>query len=427
MDALVIEGKSGQAGRLQGAVTVSGAKNAALPVLFATLLSDQDCTLTNVPDLLDISTTLKILEHIGATVEWDHNSRSALVNARSCSSLEAPYELVRTMRASVLVLGPLLARFGKARVSLPGGCTIGARPVNLHLMALEKMGAQIQIDGGYINASCSKLRGCEIQFPTISVGATENIMMAACLAEGTTVLENAAREPEITDLAHFLKLAGADIHGEGTGTITIKGMNHLKPAKHQIIADRIEAGTYLTACALTGGDVFLPGVSASLLSAVIDKLREAGATIEVSQQGIRVRSTGELKGVDILTKEFPGFPTDMQAQFMAAMCTAHHSSIINENIFENRYMHVPELVRLGADITIQGNTAVVRGKGPGGLSGATVMATDLRASASLILAALTAKGSTTVRRIYHLDRGYERMEEKLSQLGARIRRVKESK
>lgn len=423
MEKLVIEG--GQ--RLQGEVQIGGAKNAALPLLFASILSDQSCTFENIPNLVDIETTFKMLRHLGVLVQWDAANHRAHVQAKTCQVFEAPYDLVRTMRASVLVLGPLLSRFGQAKVSLPGGCSIGARPVNLHLMALEKMGAKIELDRGYIHARCQGLKGAVIRFPTISVGATENILMAAALAQGETIIENAALEPEIVDLAKLLKAMGVGIDGEGTSTIRIQGAQSLRPVQHYIVADRIEAGTYIAAVATAGGSIKMPGVNPSLLGAVIEKLREANVTIQSDAAGLQIHADPQqLVSVNVTTKEFPGFPTDMQAQVMAAMCVASGTSVFNEHIFENRFMHVPELQRLGADIAIEGHTAIVRGRGCGGLSGATVMATDLRASASLVLAGLAAKGTTTVRRIYHLDRGYEHMEQKLCALGAKIKREKES-
>lgn len=421
MEKLIIEGGTS----LQGTVQIAGAKNAALPILLAAILSDQECRFTNVPNLADISTTFKILKHLGVEVAWEPHKNKASVHAKSCSSHEAPYDLVRTMRASVLVLGPLLARFGEAIVSLPGGCSIGARPVNLHLTALEKMGANIDLNSGYIHARAKKMRGATIRFPTVSVGATENTLMAATLADGETVIENAACEPEIVDLAHFLRAAGAKIEGEGTPTIRVVGVSQLRSCDHKVVADRIEAGTYISAVAISGGKLTMPDVSVSLLEAVVEKFKEAGVTISKVGNGLQIESSGALNAVDIATKEFPGFPTDMQAQLMAAMCVSQGTSTIRETIFENRFMHVPELQRLGADIEIHGNTAIVRGRGQRGLSGATVMATDLRASASLVLAGLAAKGTTTVRRIYHLDRGYERMEEKLRSLGARVTRETE--
>lgn len=420
MDALVIEGKR----KLSGTVQVGGAKNAALPILFATVLTSGKCRLENVPDLADIDTTVRLLSGMGVTARHEAAAHVALLEASTLTSYEASYDLVRTMRASVLVLGPTLARFGQARVSLPGGCSIGARPVNLHLMALEKMGAEIKLEGGYIHASCEKLRGADITFDQISVGATENTMMAATLARGKTVLRNCALEPEIVDLARFLRAMGAKIAGEGTPVITIEGVEALHGANYSIIPDRIEAGTYLIAGAITGGEIRLPGIQGELLGAVLEKLREAGADVHTAEEGVSLSMTGRRpKSVDISTLPFPGFPTDMQAQFMALMAVCDGSSVITENIFENRFMHVAELMRLGADITIQGSTSIVRG--PAKLTGATVMATDLRASACLVLAALAAEGQTTIRRVYHLDRGYEKMETRLTGIGASIRRTKE--
>lgn len=429
MEKLVITGGH----KLKGTIKVSGAKNAALPLLFATILNDKPVQLNNVPHLVDITTTLKILRHMGLSVQ--ENGDTIVVDGKTVSTLEAPYDLVRTMRASVLALGPLVARFGQGKVSLPGGCSIGARPVDLHLMALEKMGASIEIIEGYIHAKAAKLQGARITFPIISVGATENTLMAATLAKGETLIENAAQEPEIVDLANLLIAMGVPIEGAGTSKIKVQGVTQLKACTHSVIADRIETGTYLAAVAIAGGSIRLQGVSESLLSAVTDKFREAGVEIkeEKSAAGgydLLVKydesKMGPLKSVDIITKEFPGFPTDMQAQLMAAMCFANGTSVISETIFENRFMHVPELNRLGADIAIHGNTAKVTGKGQNGLSGATVMATDLRASACLVLAGLGAKGTTVVRRIYHLDRGYERMEEKLRSIGAHIVREQEN-
>lgn len=429
MDKLIIEGKR----RLSGTVQISGAKNAALPILFATILTDQQCVLRNVPDLADIDTTARLLSGMGVEVKHDNAGHTVTAQAKTLSSYEAPYELVRTMRASVLVLGPTLARFGQARVSLPGGCSIGARPVNLHLMALEKMGARIKLEGGYINAEADRLKGADITFDQVSVGATENTLMAAAIAKGTTVMRNCALEPEIVDLANCLRGMGAKIKGDGTAVITVEGVEALHGVTHDVIADRIEAGTYLIAAAITQGEVTLPGVAPDLLGAVLDKLRETGAAVEADARSIRLSMSGVPRAIDISTLPFPGFPTDMQAQFMSLMAVSDGTSVISENIFENRFMHVAELLRLGADITIQGKTAVVRGHGTkssrggvsSGLTGATVMATDLRASASLVLAALAAEGETTVRRIYHLDRGYEKMENKLRTMGAAITRATE--
>ena len=432
MDYLRIEGGE----RLSGSVEVGGAKNAALPILFASVLTAEKCTFENVPTLLDIATTVKLLQNMGVEAHHEPKLHKVEIAAKSLSSFEAPYDLVRTMRASVLILGPTLARFGRAKVSLPGGCSIGARPVNLHLSGLEKMGAEIKIDSGYIHAEIpghlkGRLQGAEIVFSQVSVGATENLMMAAAIAQGTTVLENAAREPEIVDLANFLNACGARVKGAGSSRIEIEGVEKLHGAKHRIIADRIEAGTYLIAAAITGGEVHLPGVPASFLQALLDKLETCGFSIDADETQITLKSPkqGGFRAVDVITEPFPGFPTDMQAQFMSLMTVATGTSAISENIFENRFMHVPELCRLGADIEIHANTAIVRGFGSGvaakKLTGAVVMATDLRASACLVLAALIAQGTTKVRRIYHLDRGYENMELKLASLGARIWREKE--
>ena len=419
MDTLVLEGGH----KLSGTIHVGGAKNAALPILFASILTAGRCRLTNVPDLADIDTTVRLLTGMGITGKHQRTEHTVELQATTLSNYEASYDLVRTMRASVLVLGPTLARFGEARVSLPGGCSIGARPVNLHLMALEKMGAKIVLEGGYINAKASRLHGADITFDQISVGATENSLMAASIANGRTILRNCALEPEIIDLARFLKVLGAKIQGEGTPVIIIDGVDALGGGDYSIIPDRIEAGTYLIAGAITGGEILLPGVSSELLGAVLDKLRECGADVSIKAdgKGIGLSAVGrKLKAVDISTTPFPGFPTDMQAQFMSLMAATSGSSVITENIFENRFMHVAELMRLGADITVQGSTAIVRG--PAKLTGATVMATDLRASACLVLAGLAAEGVTTVRRVYHLDRGYEKMETKLKAVGATISR-----
>jgi UDP-N-acetylglucosamine 1-carboxyvinyltransferase len=421
MDKLVIEGGH----RLSGEVEISGAKNAALPILFATVATGETSVIENVPNLADIDTTVKLLTQMGAKIEHDRAQNRVAVTAPTLTSIEAPYELVRTMRASVLVLGPTLARFGEAKVSLPGGCSIGARPVNLHLSALEKMGAEITLESGYIFAKCKRLKGADITFEQISVGATENTITAASLADGTTRLRNCAQEPEIWNLAEFLNSMGAKITGHGTPEITIEGVKTLKGGKCSVIPDRIETGTYLIASAITGGDILARNVDGKLLSAVLEKLRTTGAEVIEDKKGIRLKSTARSKSVDISTLEFPGFPTDMQAQFMALMCVADGTSVITENIFENRFMHVAELLRLGADVTIQGATAVIRGKPQQSIKGATVMATDLRASACLVLAGLAAQGETAVRRVYHLDRGYEKMETKLQKLGAQIRREKE--
>ncbi len=408
---------------LRGQVAASGAKNAALPILFSTLLTDQPVNLSRVPNLQDIQTTFLLLEQMGVRVENRLGSNQATLHAKKLNSHEAPYDLVRKMRASVVVLGPLLARYGKAKVSLPGGCAIGARPINYHLTGLERLGAKIELEQGYVIASASRLQGNRVPFEFPSVGATENVMMAAVLAKGESVLENCAREPEIVDLARALRAMGAEISGEGTETIHIQGKDSLHGGDFEIMADRIEAGTYLAAGFATQGDVTVTGLDPEHLEAVLVKFEDAGATIERSPGKIRLIANGRPKAVDVTTLPFPGFPTDMQAQFMAVMMVAEGASVITETIFENRFMHVPELNRLGADITIRGNAALVRGKDK--LVGAPLMATDLRASASLILGGLVAEGTTEVRRIYHLDRGYEGMDKKLQALGAQIERLPE--
>jgi len=414
MDRIVIEGGH----RLAGEVAISGSKNAALPILFAAMLVDGWVTITNVPALRDIDSTREILTHLGCRVEVD-GSRIR-IDATGLNTHKAPYELVRKMRASILVLGPLLARLKRARVSLPGGCAIGARPINLHLQGLKQLGARIELKHGNVYAFAERLVGTDIYFDAATVGGTENLMMAAVLAEGTTVLKNAAREPEIVALADALNAMGARVRGAGTSTITIDGVPSLQPATIRVIPDRIETGTYMVAAALTGGDVTLTGTHAPHLDAVIEKLRATGSHIEVAGDCIRVRADGRVLPVDIRTQPHPGFPTDMQAQFMVLTALADGQSIITETIFENRFIHVSELKRMGADITITGNSALVKG-GPG-LSGAPVMASDLRASASLVLAGLVATGYTEVNRVYHLDRGYESLEEKFRGLGAAIKR-----
>ena len=419
MDQLIIQGGK----TLSGKVSVSGAKNAALPLLLSSLLTGKTCTWKNVPDLQDIKTTLKLLKGLGAEVHWDGAKGIAQISATNLTSREAEYDLVRTMRASVIVLGPLLARFGEAKVSLPGGCAIGARPIDLHLFGFERLGAKIELENGYVLAKADRLKGARIPFEFPSVGATENVLMAAVLAEGETVMENCAREPEIVDLARALRSMGAEISGEGTETIVIQGKPAMMGCDHSVMPDRIEAGTYLAAAFATGGDVIAEGIEPKDLGVVLEKFEEAGATIHRHAHSIQLISNGRPKGTDVTTQPFPGFPTDMQAQFMSAMTVADGASVISETIFENRFMHVPELCRMGADITIRGNTAMVRGVSS--LTGAPVMATDLRASASLIICALAAKGESQIRRIYHLDRGYERIEEKLAGLGARVERQKE--
>ncbi|PLX81587.1 MAG: UDP-N-acetylglucosamine 1-carboxyvinyltransferase [Desulfuromonas sp.] len=415
MDKIVIQGGR----RLRGSVPVSGAKNAALPLLFATLLGSGVSRLQNVPELRDIRTVAKLLQIFGAEVRCDDGSME--VDTRSVLSVEAPYELVKTMRASVLSLGPLLARFGHARVSLPGGCAIGARPINLHLKGLEAMGAEIELDHGYVEARAARLKGARIYLDLPTVTGTENLMMAATLARGETVLENAACEPEIVDLAEALIKMGATIEGAGTDTIRIQGADDLVPYEHKTMPDRIEAGTFLVAGAITGGDLTVTGARERHLEALIAKLREAGAAVTETGSGLHVSAPERLSAVDIKTSYHPGFPTDMQAQFMALMCLAEGTSLIRENVFENRFMHVCELQRMGADITIDGHTAKI--KGVESLCGAPVMATDLRASASLVLAGLAAENTTEVARIYHLDRGYEKIERKLVAVGASIERV----
>jgi len=416
LDKLVIRGGK----RLKGNVEISGAKNAALPIIAASLLSSGSSTISRVPNLKDVLTIGKLLKHLGA--EFSYEDKKAIIDAKRIRTLEAPYELVRTMRASVLVLGPLLARFGKAKVSLPGGCAIGARPINLHLMGLEKMGAKIELESGYVVAKAKRLRGASIYLDIPSVTGTENLMMAASLAKGKTLLENAAREPEVADLANALISMGAKINGAGESVIEIEGVDELMPLNYSVIPDRIEAGTFMTVAGITGGNIILKGCGPEHLDAPMMKLREAGLVFEQVSDGIRVIGPSRPKAVNIKTMPYPGFPTDMQAQFMALMSVAEGTSIINETIFENRFMHVAELRRMGANITVEGSTATV--KGIRKLKGAPLMATDLRASASLVVAALAAEGETTIHRIYHLERGYEKMEEKLPWLGANLRRVK---
>lgn len=417
MDKIVIEG--GYA--LEGKVQVSGAKNAALPALSACLLTPGTHRLHHIPRLKDVYTIRKIVEKLG--VRFTENGDELEVNTDHLDCYEAPYELVKTMRASILLLGPLLARYGRARISLPGGCAIGARPVNLHLKALASMGAELTLEQGYINARCRRLKAAEIFFDIPTVTGTENIMMAAAMASGHTVLRNAAREPEVQDLATMLRKMGAHIQGDGTDTIHIIGVEHLNPATHAIIPDRIEAGTFVIGAAMTGGNVVVEGSRPDHLKAVIEKVRSAGAEIHLTGEGLHVEGPETIHSVDIKTMPFPGFPTDLQAQFMALMCIAQGWSMIRETIFENRFIHVSELRRMGADIEINGSQALVRGKDR--LLSAPVMATDLRASASLILAGLVAEGGKTeVHRIYHLDRGYEALEDKFRQLGAHIWREK---
>lgn len=408
---------------LRGSVEVSGAKNSALPVLISSILGNSSSHFKKVPDLQDIKTTVAVLNHLGITTQAGSVENEIVLDSSQSINFEAPYDLVRKMRASVLVLGPLVAKLGKAKVSLPGGCAIGARPINFHLTALEKLGAKITLENGYVFAECKRLQGNRVTFEFPSVGATENIMMAACLAKGETILENCAKEPEIKDLADSLRSMGAEIEGDGTETIRIQGKDQLTGAKHTIIGDRIEAGTFLAAALSTQGKVEVKGLDSIHLEAVLTKFEMAGAKITRAPQSITLEANGRARGTDFQTQPFPGFPTDMQAQFMAAMCLSNGPSVITETIFENRFMHVPELVRLGADLVIRSNSVHVRGKSE--LIGAPVMATDLRASASLVIGGLAARGETTVSRIYHLDRGYERMETKLKSLGAQIERVKE--
>jgi UDP-N-acetylglucosamine 1-carboxyvinyltransferase len=416
MDKIIVEGGR----RLNGEVPISGAKNAALPILISCLLNDGINTLSNVPLLQDIHSTALLLENLGARVETQADT--VRIDAGGPIQHEAEYDLVRKMRASVLVLGPLVARLGKARVSLPGGCAIGARPINLHLKGLAALGASIELKHGYVEASAGRLKGADIYFDVVTVTGTENLMMAATLARGTTVLRNAAREPEIVALADTLTNMGADIQGAGTAVITINGVSSLKPVDATIIPDRIEAGTFMIAAVLTRGSIAILNSEPEHLGALIDKLRLTGADVEVDGQTVHVHHNAEIKSVDIKTQPYPGFPTDMQAQFMVLMSIANGTSMISETIFENRFIHVSELKRMGADVQVSGNTAIV--KGAPKLSAAPVMATDLRASASLILAGLVAEGTTEVSRVYHLDRGYQSLEKKFADLGAAIKRVK---
>jgi len=420
MDKIVVVGGK----RLEGEVVISGAKNAALPILASSLLSEGRSLFRNVPQLADVVTMCKLLGTMGATAERGSGRLKDAVSIEVPRNVspEAPYELVKTMRASVLVLGPLVARYGRARVSLPGGCAIGARPIDQHLKGLERLGAEIELAHGYVEARAKRLKGASFSFDLVTVTGTENLMMAAALASGRTVLENAAREPEVEELARVLNKMGARISGAGTDVITIEGVDELKPVEHAILPDRIEAGTFLVAAALTGGNVLLKRLVPEHLEALIQKLREAGATITAEDGALRCQGPEVIRAVDFKTMPHPGFPTDMQAQVMVLLTVAQGSSIITESVFENRFMHVPELHRMGADIRVDGHTAVV--KGVPGLSGAQVMATDLRASASLVLAGLRATGRTEIHRVYHLDRGYEKIERKLRGLGADIRRAK---
>ncbi len=416
MEKLLIEGGV----RLNGEVTIGGAKNAVLPIMAASILNSGENIISNVPRLKDIITMGALLRRLG--VDFQIEGDKVFLRTDTINSIEAPYDLVKTMRAGVLVLGPLLARMGKAKVSLPGGCAIGARPINLHLMGLEKMGADITLSEGYVIAKAERLKGADIYFDIPTVTGTENIMMAGALVDGVTTIENAAREPEVVDLANALILMGVGIEGAGTGTIRIKGANNLKPLNYSIIPDRIETGTFLVAAGISRGEIKIKGCNFSHLGSMVLKLRESGISIDQEDDGIMVKGPDRLNPVDVKTMPYPGFPTDMQAQFMALMCIADGVSLITESIFENRFMHVAELRRMGAQIEVEGATATV--KGVPSLTGAPVMATDLRASASLVLAGLSAKGKTLIDRVYHLDRGYERIDEKLKLLGARIKRVR---
>ena len=421
MDKFVIRGGN----PLLGTINVSGAKNAALPCIAAALLTEEPVILENIPQVRDIETTRKLLAAMGAEVELGYGraQHRTKIACKNLASPEASYELVKTMRASTLVLGPLVARCGRARVSLPGGCAIGARPIDLHIKGLEQLGAKITQDHGYIEASADRLKGGEIVFDKITVTGTEDLLMAATLADGETIMQNCAREPEVADLAALLNKMGGQIEGAGTSTIMVKGVSKLKGAKHAIIPDRIEAGTFIIAGALTGGDIKVSGCDPSHLAVLLQKLNEAGVKTKQTADSVRVMGDNPLKAADIITEEYPGFPTDMQAQYMALATQAEGTSIITENIFENRFMHAQEMLRMGANIKIEGRRAVVRGKTQ--LSGAAVLASDLRASASLVIAALVADGETIIDRVYHIDRGYENIEEKLRGVGAQIRRIGE--
>ena len=417
MNKLLIQGGTTS----NGQVRISGAKNAVLPILAATLLCEGTAIIENVPHLHDVTTTVELLGAMGVHVVIDEKL-SIEVDSSTIESCVAPYDLVKTMRSSILVLGPLLARFGHAEVSLPGGCAIGSRPVNLHIKGLQDMGADIEVKNGFIHAKCDRLKGARLVLDMVTVTGTENLMMAATLADGTTIIENAAREPEVVDLANFLIAMGAKIEGAGTDKITIEGVEKLQGTRYRVLPDRIETGTYLVAAAITGGKIMVKDTAPELIDSVIDKLREAGADIEVGKDWISLDMHGKRpKAVNIRTAPYPAFPTDMQAQFMALNTIAEGTSTVVETVFENRFMHVQELQRMGADIEVEGNTAIIRGVDK--LSGAPVMATDLRASASLILAGLVAEGETEVQRIYHIDRGYEIIEEKLALLGAKIQRI----
>ncbi len=421
MDKFVIRGGN----PLLGTVRISGAKNAALPAMAAALLTDEPVILENIPQVRDIETTRELLAAMGAEVELGYGraQHRTTICCRNLASPEASYELVKTMRASTLVLGPLIARCGRARVSLPGGCAIGARPIDLHIKGLERLGAKIVQEHGYVEASVERLRGAEIVFDKITVTGTEDLLMAATLTEGETIMQNCAREPEVADLACLLNKMGANIEGAGTATIRVKGVSKLHGAKHRIIPDRIEAATFIAAGALTDGDLNVCGCDPSHLDALLQKLQEVGVKTKHTSDSVRVEGNGALKAADVITEEYPGFPTDLQAQYMALATQAEGTSIVTENIFENRFMHALEMVRMGANIKIEGRRAIVRGKTQ--LSGAAVLASDLRASASLVLAALVAEGETIIDRVYHIDRGYENIEEKLRAVGAQIRRIGE--
>ncbi len=421
MDKLVIRGGN----PLLGTIRVSGAKNSALPAMAAALLTDEQVIFENIPQVRDIQTERNLLAAMGAHVELGYGraQHRTIIQCDKILNPEASYDLVKTMRASTLVLGPLVARFGRARVSLPGGCGIGARPIDMHIKGLECLGATMSVEHGYVEAKADRLRGGEIVFDKITVTGTEDLLMAATLADGETVMTNCAREPEVVDLANLLIKMGAKIEGAGTSTIRIQGVTKLHGAKHRIIPDRIEAGTFIIAGALTGGDLHVTGCDPSHLTAVLDKLKQAGVQITETADGVRVQGDSPLKATDIATEEYPGFPTDMQAQFMTLATQAEGTSVITENIFENRFMHAQEMLRMGANIKIEGRRATVKGKTP--LSGAAVLASDLRASASLVIAALVADGETIIDRVYHIDRGYEQIEEKLKAVGAQIRRIGE--
>jgi len=421
MDKFVIRGGN----PLLGTIRVSGAKNAALPAMAAALLTEEPVILENIPQVRDIETTRKLLTAMGAEVELGYGraQHRTTICCRNLTSPQASYELVKTMRASTLVIGPLVARCGRARVSLPGGCAIGARPIDLHIKGLERLGAKIVQEHGYVEATAERLKGAEIVFDRITVTGTEDLLMAATLAEGQTVMQNCAREPEVADLADLLSKMGAKIEGAGTGTIRVRGVNKLHGVKHRIIPDRIEAATFIIAGALTDGDLNITGCDPAHLESLLEKLQEAGVKTRHTPDSVRVEGSANLKAADVVTEEYPGFPTDLQAQFMALATQAEGTSIITENIFENRFMHAQEMLRMGADIKIEGRRATVRGKTP--LSGAAVLASDLRASASLVLAALVADGETIIDRVYHIDRGYENIEEKLRGVGAQIRRIGE--